>query len=215
MNTVTPYARFIVETDADITIVEGARRAAADPAIQAWATEVSLATHGQFLIASKLPIVHLRTIAWAKDILLITLDVQRSDEGLLRLLIVDLPSDPDRSRAKIVNSAHALLAQLDATPDLILGDFNLTQGSWQLQRFLPDYQPAWSSTGAGWGGTWPRTVPIYRLDHVLEPPNRIVQSITTIDPGCGRHRAQLIEVTEKTVAARVVSTHGLPPAPSQ
>ncbi len=189
-----PYARFIVDTNADITIVEGARRAATDPAMRKWSSGVTLAMRGQFLIASKLPIIRLRTVAWARDILLITMEVQQPDKRPLSLLIVDLPSNPDRSRGEVINSAHELLSRLDAPPDLVLGDFNLTQGSWQLRRFLPGYEPAWSTAGTGWGGTWPRTMPIYRLDHVLTTRAMTPRSITTVDPECGGHRAQLIEV---------------------
>jgi endonuclease/exonuclease/phosphatase family metal-dependent hydrolase len=210
MNNAGPYARFIVDTNADITIVEGARPAAADPAMRAWAADVTLAIRGQFLIASRLPVLHLRTVAWADDIMLISMEVQRRDGSPLRLLIVDLPSDPDRSRVAIIDAAHALMNRLTVAPDLVLGDFNLTQGSRQLARFLPGYQPAWSTAGEGWGGTWPRTLPIYRLDHVLVRRGTGLHSITTIDPGCGRHRAQLIEA-----AATQDEPHGLPPAPSQ
>ncbi|MDP6987602.1 MAG: endonuclease/exonuclease/phosphatase family protein [Phycisphaerales bacterium] len=206
-----PYARFIVDTDADITIVEGARRAAADPAMRDWGAGMTLAMRGQFLIASRLPITRLRTVAWAHDILLFTLEVKKSDGNPLRLLIVDLPSSPDRDRGEIIDTAHRLLDRLDQEPDLILGDFNLTQASWQLRRFRAGYRPAWSAAGVGWGGTWPRTMPLYRLDHVLTKPNTRLASLATTDPACGGHRAQLIEVA----SGEPPEDEGYPPESSQ
>lgn len=205
-----PFARFIVDTNADITIVEGARAAAAEPLMRAWATDHTLAMRGQFLIASKLPITRLQTVAWARDIMLIAMEVTTPSGPPLRLLIVDLPSAPNRSRAEVIHTAHELLERLERQPDLVLGDFNLTQDSWQLRRFLPGYKPAWRLVGEGWGGTWPRTMPIYRLDHVLASNGRPPQSITTIDPQCGGHRAQLIDM-----GIDPVTDQGAPPSPSQ
>lgn len=199
---VTPYAEFIVQTDADITIVEGARRTTTDPLFQSWARDKTLAMRGQFLIASKLPITHLQTVAWTHDILLIELSVEQGSGQPLDLLIVDFPSDPNRSRRAILDQVAQIRPRLHHEPHIALGDFNLTQHSWQLERVLPGFFPSWANAGLGWSGTWPRLFPIYRLDHVLSPQPTAVQLITTINPGCGRHRAQLIVLDGQRVSSR-------------
>lgn len=196
---VTQYAEFIVQTDADITIVEGARQTTTDPLFRSWVHDKSLAVRGQFLIASKLPIKHLQTAAWTHDILLIELSVEQQNGQSLDVLIVDLPSDPNRSRWDVIEQVAKVRHRLHRVPHVAIGDFNLTQNSWQLKRVLPGFFPAWPAAGLGWSGTWPRSFPLFRLDHVLSPRPTPVQLITTIDPGCGRHRAQLIAIDGRRV----------------
>jgi hypothetical protein len=198
---VTRYAEFIVQTDADITIVEGARRTTTDPLFQSWVRDKTLAIRGQFLIASKLPIKHLQTAVWSNDILLIELSVEQRTGQSLDVLIVDLPSDPNRSRRGIIEQVAQVRPRLHRVPHIAIGDFNLTQNSSQLNRVLPGFFPAWPAAGLGWSGTWPRLFPIFRLDHVLSPRPTPVQLITTIDPGCGRHRAQLIAIDGRRVSS--------------
>ncbi|MBT5382690.1 MAG: hypothetical protein HOL13_07610 [Phycisphaerae bacterium] len=195
---VTPFTSFIVQTDADITVVEGARRTTSDPLFQTWAEDKSLAMRGQFLIASKLPITRLQTVAWTHDILLIELSVKQRNGQSLDLLIVDLPSDPNRSRNTIIEEVAQVRSRLHREPHIAIGDFNLTQYSWQLERVLPGFFPMWRDAGLGWNGTWPRRLPIYRLDHVLSKRPTRVHLITTTDPGCGRHRAQVIDIRAVT-----------------
>ena len=190
-----PYGNFIVSQDPDIVIVEGARRAATTSAFRKWSSDAHVALRGPFLIASKLPIQTLRTVAWANDILLLVLVVELEDGSPLQFLIVDLPSDPQLSRASVMAATREFLGRLEITPDIVLGDFNLTQQSAQLPGFLPGMTPNWGQDGHGWGGTYPRSLPMYRLDHVLSNNKTqpgLVQQITTTDPGVGRHRSQLI-----------------------
>ena len=186
------YGDFIVSQDPDIVIVEGARRAATTSAFRKWSSDAHVAIRGPFLIASKLPIQTLQTVAWANDILLLALVLELEDGSPLQFLIVDLPSDPWVSRASVMAAARKFLDRLEITPDIVLGDFNLTQQSAQLPEFLPGMTPKWGRHGHGWGGTYPRSLPVYRLDHVLSKNNGLVQQITTTDPGVGRHRAQQI-----------------------
>jgi hypothetical protein len=189
-----PYGDFIVSQDPDIAIVEGARRAATTPAFRAWSRDAHVTLRGPFLISSKLPIQSVRMVAWAKNILLLLLVVELPSGSPLRILVVDLPSDPSVSRSEVLLSSHDFLARLETAPDLVVGDFNLTQRSYQLRAFMPGMSPDWARCGVGWGGTYPRALPTYRLDHVLSGPNSVVRSITTTDPGVGRHRAQLLEL---------------------
>jgi hypothetical protein len=188
------YGEFIVGADPDLLIVEGARRAASTDVFRSWSAARTVLFRGPFLIASRFPVLQSRTIAWADDILLISFVTELPSGEPLDILIVDLPSDPARSRWLVVNDLHALMTKVESEPDMIIGDFNLTQTSWLLTKIREGYGPFWSRAGVGWGGTYPRAWPFYRLDHVLTPKGEgAVASITVIDPGCGRHRAQVIE----------------------
>ncbi len=191
------HGSFIATIDPDIAIIEGGTRIARSEAFRTWNRGGSLAMRGPVLIASRRPIKRLRTIAWAEGIMLILLEVDAGQNEPLQILIADFPSDPRRARAQVAATAARLLQELPHPTDLMLGDFNMTQNSSSLRSVISGWAPVWPAQGVGWGGTWPRPYPIYRLDHVLVPEDR--QSgltVTTIDPGCGRHRAQLISVTD-------------------
>ncbi len=202
------YGAFMAGVNPDVLIVEGARRAVSSDAFRAWSHDHAVLLKGPFLIASRLPVLRARTIAWAHDILVISLVTELPSGKPFHTLIVDLPSDPALSRASVVDQLQILLAKLEQEPDIIVGDFNLTQTSSLLLRIRGGFTPSWPRTGHGWGGTYPRAWPIYRLDHVLtQNADSAVTSINIIDPGCGRHRAQLIQIEEEAVSA---TGHGLP-----
>ncbi len=191
------YGQFMVGQDPDILIVEGARRAASSDAFRAWSDEHTVLFRGPFLIASRLPVIQSRTVAWADDILVVSLITQLPSGKPLDILIIDLPSDPAISRSVVVRNLRTLLKRVDQEPNMILGDFNLTQTSSVLRQIRSGFTPSWSRTGKGWGGTYPRSWPFYRLDHVLDRgPDSGVSAIKVIDPGFGRHRAQMIQYSE-------------------
>ncbi len=189
----TPYANFITSIDADVSIVHGAHRAAPTDTFRAWSHQQRVFIRGAFLIASHIPITRLQTIGWADDITLVYLELLPPQAEPLRMILVDLPSDPARSRNAIVSRAKHMLKERQAEADVMLGDFNLTQGSWQLRNLMPPLEPVWFDTGHGWGGTYPRNVPVLQLDHVLAMPDR-VQSIHVVTPPIGRHRAMVSDI---------------------
>lgn len=192
IGTPEPYASFIVDTDADISIVHGGHRAATTEAYRSWAADRQVAIRGAFLIASRIPIHQLQTLIWANDITLVLLELHPPEAAPIRMILTDLPSDPLRSRAAIATRVQEALAAHGDTVNIMLGDFNMTQDSWQLRHLAADLQPMWSHCGAGWGGTFPRRWPVVQLDHVLSSPERVI-SMHTITPPVGRHRAMVTQ----------------------
>lgn len=193
---VEQHAGSIAAVDADLTIVEGGRRIVATDTFKRWSAGFDVALKGGFVIASKVPIESLKTKHWADDIILVELIVRWKDSPI-RLLVVDLPSNPIRSRDSIAKQVRGILEDAGEVPQILIGDFNLTASSWQLRHLAPDRSPIWNQVGMGWGGTFPRSFPIYRLDHVLASPEMTDRlSVSTIDPGVGRHRAQILTLQE-------------------
>lgn len=193
------FGRFVAGIDPDIAILHGVRRLGGTQAIKAWQDDTGavMAAGGEFVVLSKIPIEQFRIVAWSSNVVLAMCQLDVGDSEPLALLLVDLPSDPGRSRAEVVQLAQSLFDRIPVEPDLIIGDFNLTASSWQLHNFMPGWSPPshWIDLGVGWGGTFPRRFPIYRIDHVLQAEGRpMVEALTTVDPGLGRHRAQVIEL---------------------
>ena len=184
----------IEQTDPHLVVVLGARRASAGEALANWGVVPGPLSRGEFMIFSKVPITTCRSLARSDDIQLVELVL--ASPWAMSILLVDLPSDPARSRWTIAQQTANLMSRtLPSEPDAILGDFNMTQASQALRSIRPDWALAWPGGGSGWGGTWPRAVPLWRIDHVLTPPDAPKPWVKTLDPGAGRHRAQIIEFT--------------------
>jgi hypothetical protein len=182
-------------TQADVVVVLGARRAAAGAALADWGTVPGPLARGEFMILSRVPVLRCRSLARSNNIQLVQLQVQPANAVALDLLLIDLPSSPTQSRWSIAQETRALIdTTLRTTPNLVFGDFNMTQGSEALRSILPGWAMAWPTSGVGWGGTWPRQMPLWRIDHVLVRPGDAMPTVTTLDPGEGRHRAQLIDI---------------------
>lgn len=118
-----------------------------------------------------------------------------SPHGLLVVWAIDLPSDMHLARRDIADRTLAAIeAWRDAdglgfpAPDLIVGDFNMTRGSWALRRLIGDLEDAFIQAGRGYAATWPRVAPIIHIDQAfVAPPWRAV-NYAIIDPGTGTHR---------------------------
>ncbi|MDG2422620.1 MAG: hypothetical protein P8M22_01440 [Phycisphaerales bacterium] len=192
------FARPLIEINSDISILEGGRRVRWSKPIKEWlgSDHTPLST-GIFSIFTQLPVDTLRSIIWAEGIYAAKFVV--SGPGFettpLKILLIDLPSDPNRSRWDIAIRLKELLAKVSMEDvDLIIGDFNMPSNSAALASLFPGYKDAWAISGNGWGPTFPREWPIARLDHVLVGPTVEVTSIRTINPGLGRHSLQIIQV---------------------
>ncbi|MCH2132632.1 MAG: endonuclease/exonuclease/phosphatase family protein [Phycisphaerales bacterium] len=207
------YAEALINADADLSIIEGGRRVRWSPAVQDWLGEnhPPLST-GIFSVLTRLPVERLRSAVWAEGIHMAVLEVHGPgfEEEPLRLLLVDLPSDPNRNRQDIARRFRALREKVDLDPvDLIMGDFNMTAGSAALDSICPGFTRAWPESGSGWAPTFPREWPVFRLDHVFVGPRVTVSTIQTIDPGVGRHRLQVMTVRPRQDStATVMSGEG-------
>ena len=121
----------------------------------------------------------------------------------LSILLVDLPSDPGRSREAIARRLQELLLKAPTgTYDLVVGDFNMPADSHVFATLFPDFDPTWPTAGSGWAGTYPREWPVFRIDHVLAGPRVEVTFIETVDPGRGRHRLQNFVIKPRSAGGR-------------
>jgi hypothetical protein len=198
MTSTAALEQLIHQTDPHVVIVLGARQAAAGAALEDWGAVPGPLPRGEFMVFSTLPVLRCRSLARSRDIQLVALDLAWAPGAPFRMLLVDMPSDLTRNRWAVAAQARDLIDRtVNAPPDLVVGDFNMTQQSRALRSILPDWQVVWPDGGHGWGGTWPRSVPMWRIDHVLIPPGFALPSIQVIDPGTGRHRAQIIDVPWK------------------
>ena len=182
-------------TDPDVVVTLGPNVAAQGAALANWGAIPGPMRQAEFIVFSKYPVIRCRSLARSNDIQLAALDLDVHGQTV-HVLLLDLPSDPTRSRWMIAQQARALIdAKVEGTVDLVLGDFNMSQLSTALRSILPGWKLATPRGSLGWGGTWPRALPLWRIDHVLVPADAPLPHIETFDPGAGRHRAQIIDLT--------------------
>ena len=107
----------------------------------------------------------------------------------LRIAMVDLPSRPTLPRMAVAD----VLRQACEDGSLgevvfVAGDFNATDGSVILQRCFPGFRDVLREAGRGWLATWPRRLPLWRIDHLLIGSRIEAVHGRTIDPGISSHR---------------------------
>lgn len=121
--------------------------------------------------------------------------VVETRDGPLAIRAIDLPSDPRLSRRATAGELVKTIDAIDrSTPDVILGDFNITGGSDSLRQFGEGYRDSFADAGAGWGGTYPRETPLWRIDLTLvHAPWRTLRA-EVIDLHGKRHRAQVVDI---------------------
>jgi endonuclease/exonuclease/phosphatase family metal-dependent hydrolase len=155
-----PGSRFLLDRSADVVVVSNPYKIFADQRAARWrAAGYDVVLLGTFAIASRWPVVEARTLFDAEQGAAATFRVDATDRfgGPLRILAVDLPSDPMLPRAEI---AAAMRSRLDEIPladvDLVVGDFNITRGSASIRTMFPTFRDAASEAAEGIAGTFPR-----------------------------------------------------------
>ena len=153
---------------------------------------VAAVSVGRFGVVSRLPIIE--TVPLFDD--------GRAAASLVRFgatvetpawsaVLIDAPSDLHNSRA----STMAMIAQRLRTAgvratDLVVGDFNTHRGGDSMRVITQGMLHAFDLAGEGWGGTYPRALPLWHLDQMYCGDRVEVLCYRIIDPGIGNHRAQ-------------------------
>jgi hypothetical protein len=185
--------RAIESTNADMVVVTEPGTFGWGPAGQAFVAGWPHVIRSTGLVLlSRYPLLEVVPILDSEQVSLVKARV-RIDGVERSIWIVDLPSDPRRSRKQVFKK---LLAGADAkglsAPDIVVGDFNVTRHSHALASAFPGYRNAFDESGSGWSGTYPRTWPLWQIDQVLIGPGLSARLYEVINPGTGYHRMQRV-----------------------
>lgn len=192
-----PSGRLLAE-QADVVVISNPFRLFAPERLEEWRSAgYDVRNFGLFAIASRVPVIDARMLFSTEgcSALVCTVDARDTIGGPITVLALDLPSNPRQSRMSVVRECAALLgAHSFPEPDLVVGDFNITRGSASIDLLAPGLHDSWAEGGHGWGASWPRTMPILHLDHVLLAPHLEATLCRFVDPGIKTHRAQAVRI---------------------
>ena len=88
------------------------------------------------------------------------------DDAELTILLVDVASNPLRSRATAISSLTSVANSLSDRPLIIMGDFNTPDDSIWFDSLRQGFQNAFRAKGSGYVATWPMPTPVLTLDQV-------------------------------------------------
>ena len=125
----------------------------------------------------------------------------QTPERDLVIRLIDLPSNPFRSRMEIATTAAQAINTLarsgaiSQSADILIGDCNIPAGSASLQRLSEGMAAAESVSKSGDSfPTWPRALPLLRIDHAWVRNGLDVLRYQTFDGGISDHRGQSLTV---------------------
>jgi F0F1-type ATP synthase assembly protein I len=149
----------VLDMLADITVLVDARDLRFNRKFhEAIPEHASVFNRGKTTLVSMLPVIEARVVVAGKagSVELFRFE-GRPGEREIVLYVVDMPSDPRRSRWEI---AATLREQLDGVgapePDLVAGDFNIPRGSRSLRLLFPHMHHAYERGGHGYGASFHR-----------------------------------------------------------
>lgn len=153
---------------------------------------------GRFAVLSRLPVREAVPIVAAKRGSASRIAVE-TRFGPIAIRAIDLPSDPRLSRRDNSRELAKAVESVDSSvPDMLVGDFNTPGGSASLRVFGSGFEDAFARHGSGWGGTYPREYPLWRIDLALvRAPWRVLRA-EVVDLKGKRHNAQVIDLRRDT-----------------
>lgn len=193
---------FLSSNPADLVLLSNRGSITSPDMVHAWAGEgARVVGAGPFALITRLPVVEARQVAvggkgrqlwWVARF---EVAPPAWQGRTLRIAMVDLPSRPTIAKSRI---AEGLLEACEqgglGAVDLVVGDFNATDGSVIITRCFPGYRDALATAGSGWLATWPRRFPLWKIDHVLMRPGVSAGTARTLDPGTSHHRATRVQI---------------------
>ncbi|WP_022835297.1 endonuclease/exonuclease/phosphatase family protein [Salisaeta longa] len=97
-------------------------------------------------------------------------------------------------RAREARVLRDLIAH-EPLPVIVLGDFNSTRHHWAYHHVAEGLRDAYTIAGRGWGGTYPATWPLVRIDHILVSKALRVQGARVLPTyGYSDHRPVVAEL---------------------
>jgi endonuclease/exonuclease/phosphatase (EEP) superfamily protein YafD len=85
---------------------------------------------------------------------------------VVTILLVDVESNPFRSRRPAFDALARLIAAQGDEPLVVMGDFNTPGDSTLFEPLRESFQDAFETAGNGLISTWPVPVPVLTLDHI-------------------------------------------------
>ena len=188
---------FLAANQADIVALSNRGSITSPDLVRAWAgADARVVGAGPFAIVTHLPVIEARQVAvggrgrqlwWVARF---EVAPPAWNGRTLRIAMVDLPSRPTIAKALIAEGLREACEQGGlGEVDLVVGDFNATDGSVIIDRCFPRFRDALASCGRGWLATWPRSFPLWKIDHVLTGSGVRATAARTLDPGVSHHRA--------------------------
>ena len=185
------FADRLVEERADIVVTTNAGRVLAEPALREWNLQRNRFVAGRFMLATRFEIVGRRWLVATGGIHIYRVVLDTPGERDIALHLVDLPSDPRRSRTELASSVARLLEEQGSpAADVLVGDFNITRGAASLARITRGFAHAYDRAGHGYGVSYHRWSPFFHIDHVFVGPDVPLVRYDLIDPGFGQHFIQ-------------------------
>jgi len=83
-----------------------------------------------------------------------------------RVIVVDIQSNPFRSRRQAISELSALIEMHKDERLLVMGDFNTPRDSVHFDLIRSHLTHAFETRGQGYAATWPTLLPVLDLDHV-------------------------------------------------
>jgi hypothetical protein len=191
-------AEKVISLKGDITLLTHGWYVRGESSIREWiGVENRPVSNGPFTILTTLQVVEVQTLI-ASDGIYISMFIIDTSETLGKPLVlwaIDLPSDLDISRIKTATKVQRLLATLNTpTPDVVIGDFNMTRGSYSIEKMFPELSDASDEGGFGLLASFPMEYPLYHIDHTLIREGLYCSAFSFINPQIGRHRVQIVEL---------------------
>jgi len=133
-----------------------------------------------------------------------TVQVDHPD-GVMTVLVIDLPANPAIHRGRIARDARAVLDEarsqspaLWPTPELVVGDLNIPRDSHSIRVLFPGMTNAYRQGGVGHAGTWPARTPALHLDHAMVAPTLRARRYDIMKLPWSTHRAQRVVLNVPT-----------------
>ena len=191
-------ADIIVALDADITLLTHGWYVRGEESIADWMqVQGHRITSGPFTLFTKFKPIKVQSLV-ASDGIYISQFVLDTTDVLGEELVVwaiDLPSSLASTKMTIANKVVHLLKVTNASsPDIVLGDFNMTRNSVAMRTMFPTLHDAACDGGSGVIGTFPMNFPLYHIDHILLAPTFHACSYICVNPHIGRHQMQVATI---------------------
>lgn len=168
-----------------------------------WSVAQSLKEH-EMLVLSRHPITHVEERPLGRRFCLVC--TIEHPKGTLRVVNVHL-SPPATSRSlrdsgkpisrffldtarerRIEADALARLVMESAAPTVVAGDFNSPPHAYTHRVLRPLLGDVFRQSGHGFGYTYPRALPLWRIDYILTSPSIVPRRCTAENVGGSDHR---------------------------